>query len=152
MPLFPNKYQPSSAYFAPVAALMILFALSCQSSRHLDPGQTNKGVSHNRTILDAEQPVAVPAYPHPIEFVQPDRSTIIIQLKGDERVNWAETPDGYTILVTSEGFYEYAIHNDAGELVFSGHRVSDIEARSADEKSFLQDIPNSDRHSDANTR
>ncbi len=84
---------------------------------------------------------AVPAYPHPIEFRQPDGSTLTIRLRGDEKVNWAETPDGYSILVTSEGYYEYAVLDEYGDMVFSGVRVSAPGQRGAAEKAFLADLP-----------
>ena len=38
---------------------------------------------------------AVPAYPGLIKFIQPDGSEQDIFLKGDEKVKWAETTDGY---------------------------------------------------------
>jgi hypothetical protein len=41
---------------------------------------------------------AVPAYPKPIEYRQPDGTVVTMQLKGDEKVRWAETIDGYTLL------------------------------------------------------
>lgn len=84
---------------------------------------------------------AVPAWPHPIEFTQPDGSVITILLKGDEKVNWAETPDGFTALVTKEGFYEYAVTDVQGDLVFSGIRVSDPVNRSEEETELLDGIP-----------
>ena len=84
---------------------------------------------------------AVPAWPHPIEHTQADGSVITILLKGDEKVNWAETPDGYTVLVTKEGFYEYAVKDVHGDLVFSGVRVSEPGKRSEEEKQLLDGIP-----------
>ncbi len=91
---------------------------------------------------------SVPAYPHPIEYKQPDGSVITIQLKGDEKVNWAETPDGYTILVTREGYYEYAVIDKNGDLTFSGIRVSSFEKRSAEEQNLLKEIPKGLRFSE----
>lgn len=140
MPLFPNKYQPSSAYFAPVAALMILFALSCQSSRHLDPGQTNKGVSHNRTISDAEQPVAVPAYPDTIEYVLPDGYSLLIFLRGDEYGHIAETADGYYLLMNDAGYYEYAFKGSGDALHGTGVTARNPEDRSVEVVRFLEFI------------
>jgi M6 family metalloprotease-like protein len=85
--------------------------------------------------------IAVPAWPHPIEYTQPNGSVITILLKGDEKVNWAVTPDGYTILVTKEGYYEYAIHDEHGDMVFSGIRVSETDNRSTDEIDLLIRAP-----------
>lgn len=83
---------------------------------------------------------AVPAWPHPTEYTQADGSVITILLKGDEKVNWAETPDGYTILATKEGYYEYAVKDEHGDLVFSGVRASEPGKRSEKETKLLDNI------------
>ncbi len=84
---------------------------------------------------------AIPAYPHLIEYTQPDGSIITIRLKGDEKINWAETTDSYTILITKEGEYQYATLDSNGDLDFSGIPVSNIEKRSNEEKLFLKNTP-----------
>lgn len=84
--------------------------------------------------------LSVPAYPYPIEYTQPDGTVIILFLKGDEKVNWAETPDGYTILVTKDGFYEYAVHDEYGDLVFSGIPVSEYGDRNEKEAALLKQL------------
>ncbi len=88
-----------------------------------------------------EQSNAVPAYPNPIEFRQPDGTSITIRMMGDERINWSETVDGYSILVNKDGFYEYAIMDKHGDMVFSGIRVSGANQRNQAELDLLQDIP-----------
>ena len=90
---------------------------------------------------------AVPAFPHPIEYKQPDGSVITITLKGDERVNWAVSPDDYTLLLNKSGFYEYAVKNAAGDLVLSGLRVRNENARTEEEKAWLQRMSKNLRHS-----
>jgi len=66
---------------------------------------------------------AVPAYPNPVDYTLPDGSTITIKLRGDEWVNWRETLDGYTLLVASDGFLEYAEQDEFGDLAPSGVRA-----------------------------
>ena len=88
-----------------------------------------------------QQLFAVPAYPNPINYTQPDGSKITIQLRGDERINWSETLDGFTLLRNSERFFEYATLNEIGDLVPSGIRVNDIAQRTNEEHSFLRGIP-----------
>lgn len=83
----------------------------------------------------------VPAYPEPVEFEQPDGQRITIIMKGDEKINWAETPDGYTILVTKDGWYEYAVKDEHGDLGFSGIRVSPLDRRQERELQLLADTP-----------
>ncbi len=83
---------------------------------------------------------AVPAYPHPVEYTQPNGQVITIQLKGDEKINWAETATGYTILVTQQGEYQYATLNENHDLVFSGIAVSPSGQKSAEEKNLLGNL------------
>ncbi len=70
-----------------------------------------------------------PAYPYPVEYKLPDGSDITILLKGDESVHWRESVDGYTILVNSEGFLEYAEEDENGNLKLSGVRASNENRR-----------------------
>jgi hypothetical protein len=56
-----------------------------------------------------KQVSAVPAYPYPVKITQSDGSVITIVLKGDERVKWAESADGYTLLRNSKGVFEFAM-------------------------------------------
>lgn len=51
---------------------------------------------------------AMPAYPKPITVTQPDGSKVTVCLRGDERLNWAETTDGYTLLRDDAGFWTLA--------------------------------------------
>ncbi len=92
-------------------------------------------------FLFSTHALAVPAYPHPVKYTLPDGTIITIQMKGDERINWAETMDGYSILASHDGFYEYAVPDAQGDMVLSGQRVSPIEQRDAGEKHFLEDVP-----------
>jgi M6 family metalloprotease-like protein len=83
---------------------------------------------------------AVPAYPNPIQYSQPDGSEITILLKGDEKIKWAQTPDGYSILISNEGYYEYGTINSKGDLIPSGVRVSELNDRTNSEVAFLKSL------------
>ncbi len=80
---------------------------------------------------------AVTAYPNQIVFSQPDGSSITIFLKGDEKIKWALTTDGYTIMFNSQGIYEYATLNSNSEMVPSGIKANDVANRNATELNFL---------------
>jgi M6 family metalloprotease-like protein len=84
---------------------------------------------------------AVPAYPHPIVIDQRDGSQITVTLGGDERAKWAETKDGYTVLANPEMIYEYAVHDEMGNLVRSGVKARNPEERLSEEHAFLSRIP-----------
>lgn len=80
---------------------------------------------------------ASPAYPYPVEFKQPDGTIVTIQMCGDEFTKFAKSIDGYTLLPSKNGGYEYAQYNKSNELVPSGILARDIGKRSPKEKTFL---------------
>ncbi|NVN95332.1 MAG: M6 family metalloprotease domain-containing protein [Bacteroidetes bacterium] len=84
---------------------------------------------------------AVTAYPYPIEFTQPDGSKITILLKGDEKVRWAETMDGYSIVHNKQGAYEYAKLDENNNMIPSGFIVRNTNQRSVEDNLFLESIP-----------
>ncbi|MDR0206562.1 MAG: M6 family metalloprotease domain-containing protein [Bacteroidales bacterium] len=83
---------------------------------------------------------AVPANPTPITFTQPDGDTLTIMIKGDERVNWSETLDGYTLLHNKAGFLVYAVLDESENLQPSEYIATDIAKRNAAIVSFLNTI------------
>ena len=91
-------------------------------------------------FIITQQLFAVSAYPHPIQYQLPDNTTITITLKGDEIVHWAITLDGYALMLNKNGYYEYAILDEYLDMVCSGIRANNIEARSSEEIIFLQTI------------
>lgn len=95
------------------------------------------------TIMVAVLPntaMAVVADPDKIEFVQPDNSKIMILLKGDEKVRWAETIDGYSILFNKSGTYEYAILDQESNMIPSGIQANNETERSKEEILFLSKV------------
>lgn len=80
---------------------------------------------------------ASPAYPGLINFTQPDGSSIRIYLKGNEKIKWAETEDGYSILFNAEGYYEYAITDINGDMTLSGIIAKNAESRNYSNFVFL---------------
>jgi len=78
---------------------------------------------------------AVPAYPGIIETPQPDGTVVRIYLKGDERRNWAETPDGFSLLRDNRGFWTFARVNDSGIA-----EPSDIEYRNSSHEALKAGI------------
>ena len=92
-------------------------------------------------IISCSKLSASPAYPGLISFVQPDGSKINIYLKGDERVKWAETEDGYSILFNANGTYEYAVLDNQGDMVPSGRMAINAVQRNSDDLTFLLNVP-----------
>ncbi len=84
--------------------------------------------------------VAVPAAPFLTSYIQEDGTEIDIYVRGDERLNWSETSDGYTLLNKNKSKY-YAIQDSNGDLVVSDIQANNPENRSNKEREFLARIP-----------
>ena len=85
---------------------------------------------------------AVPAYPGKIVFTQPGTEiTVTIFLKGDERVHWAETEDGYSLIHSDDGSLVYAKQNAQGDMIPTTLLATDIDSRSAEVETFLKATP-----------
>jgi hypothetical protein len=83
----------------------------------------------------------VPASKKPIEYKQPDGTTLTIFMKGDEKMHWAETADGFTLLSNKDGGYEYAKLDKKKNLVKSGKLAHNLDKRTKMEIRFLKKIP-----------
>ncbi len=98
-------------------------------------------------VLGSFKIFAVPAYPYPIKYKQPDGSEITVQLKGDERVHWGETTDGYTLLSNGKNGWEYAITDENGDLKASGVIAREVGKRTLNELTFLKGVSKKSRFS-----
>ncbi|MBR1803400.1 MAG: M6 family metalloprotease domain-containing protein [Muribaculaceae bacterium] len=78
---------------------------------------------------------AVPADPTPVKVTQPDGTTIMLRLVGDEYYHFNTTDDGYTVL-NRGGRWEYATLS-SGKLVSTGVQAHDVAVRSASETAML---------------
>lgn len=83
---------------------------------------------------------ATTAFPEKVEFTQPNGEKVTIFMKGDEFIKYATTIDGFTLLYDSEGFFNYAMVNQEGNLVPSIFHAQDITKRTSAEIHFLQSI------------
>lgn len=79
---------------------------------------------------------AVPADPRPHTIKQPNGKTLTYYLRGDERIHWCETLDGYTLLNNEQGYLEFACKNDDGDLVPSGVLACNEDERTEEELNF----------------
>jgi len=86
------------------------------------------------------QVFAVTANPNPITFKQPNGDEVTIKIKGDERLHWSESMDGYTLLYNQAGYLTYAVLDEDGNLQPSDFIVTDIEKRDPTVHSFLNSI------------
>ena len=70
------------------------------------------------------------ADPRPFEFVQPDGSTIVLYLRGDEFFHWNEDTNGFTV-VLQNGRYVYARTNLQNQVVPTTFEVGKMDPRAA---------------------
>ena len=92
---------------------------------------------------------AVPAYPYPVVFTQPNGEQVTLIMQGDEFVRFAQTLDGYTLLYNAEGYFCYAQKNAQGDLEPSDFFAEDISNRSEAANQLLADTPKKLRFSES---
>jgi M6 family metalloprotease-like protein len=84
---------------------------------------------------------AVPAVPWPVEKVQPDGTKISVHLRGDEKVHWMESTDGYTLMYDAKKFIVYADQDGQGNLIPSNVKFGAKSERPVNLKKGLQYSP-----------
>jgi len=84
---------------------------------------------------------AVPAYPYPIVFTQPNGEQVTVIMQGDEFVKFAQTIDGYTLLYNNEGYFCYAQKNIYGDIEPSSYYAEEVSKRGAEVITILSNTP-----------
>ena len=82
----------------------------------------------------------VPASYKPIEYKQPDNTVLTIILKGDEKLHWAETIDGYTLIANEKNGYEYAKLDKSKNMITSKKLAHNQNSRTKREIRFLKKV------------
>src|SRR5574344_14277 len=90
---------------------------------------------------------AIPANPKPQTIKQPNGKTLTFTLKGDERVNWATTMDGYTLVHNAQGVFTYATKDKNGNLVASKFIAVNPADRTSQESEFVASLNKDMRYS-----
>lgn len=83
---------------------------------------------------------SVVAYPYPTNVQQSDKTTVTVLLKGDEKVSWAKTTDGYTLLRSENGDFVYAIPDEKGGMKPSIILCHNVGQRSQEELNFISKL------------
>ena len=84
---------------------------------------------------------SMPAYPYFVSVKQPNGEEIRLKMKGDERMKWMESEDGYSLLYDGNKNIVYATLDEGGNMVPSTIKVSCIANRSPKVNAELQNIP-----------
>lgn len=82
---------------------------------------------------------AVRAYYQPIKIQQPDGSTLLTRLNGDEHFHYRTTTDGYLIAEDSTGVFKYATVSN-NNILISSVVARDLNKRSTSEVAYLKTI------------
>ena len=82
---------------------------------------------------------ARPALRGAVRCMQPDGTSVMLELHGDEYYHFSTTVDGYTVLQNAQGTYEYA-RMQGQQLVSTGVQAHDVAQRSAAEQALLASL------------
>lgn len=83
---------------------------------------------------------AVPANKKPVTIKQPNGKTLTFILQGDERVHWAVTLDGYSLVKNNDGHFVYAQKDASGNMIASNILAANQEERDANDVAFLKTL------------
>ena len=91
-------------------------------------------------LISVSSLFAVPAKQQAITVKQSNGKLLTLLLQGDERVHWARTLDGYSLLKNENGDYVYAVLDERGNMVASSVLASNVEERNAEELAFVSTL------------
>lgn len=84
---------------------------------------------------------AIKANPKPITIKQPDGTTLVIRVHGDENFHYITTTDGFLIQRDKDGYFKY-VQTDAtqGTRRLTARRATNVDKRSADDNHFVSTL------------
>ena len=84
---------------------------------------------------------AIKANPKPVTVRQPDGTTLVIRVHGDENFHYITTADGFLIQRDKDGFFKY-VQTDAakGTRRITARRATNANVRPADESQFVSTL------------
>ncbi|MBD5186398.1 MAG: M6 family metalloprotease domain-containing protein [Bacteroidales bacterium] len=91
------------------------------------------------SLLAVPAAYAVPSYPGLIPMTQPDGSTIMVRIEGDDHASVMFSEDGYLLTEKNRGYY-YADVDASGSIVASKFLASTPADRSESVRNFLSSI------------
>lgn len=94
------------------------------------------------TIGSSLSVYAIKARPGVVTVKQPDGTTLLVRIHGDENHHYVTTLDGYRIATDQSGTYRYVtMDSKSRKLVLSDVAVHNTESRTRQESARLQNIP-----------
>lgn len=96
------------------------------------------------TLLGAgccQEVAAIRAYPHPILMKQPDGTTLLVRIQGDENFHYVTSADGYLLGKDTEGYFCYVDYDtQSGRKTLTAQRAHDAARRTDAEKAVLSKL------------
>ena len=83
---------------------------------------------------------ATPAYPKPIQVIQPDGSVLTIKINGDEHFHYTTSEDGLLIKQSADGYYRFALMNEYGDVNETDFVCRPMHSRMPEERAFVEDV------------
>ena len=84
---------------------------------------------------------AIGAYPRPIVMRQPDGTTLLVRIQGDENYHYVTTADGFLLQKEKDGFFCYVNYDPkTGQCVPTLQHAHNINERTATEKQLISQL------------
>lgn len=84
---------------------------------------------------------AIKATPHPVSVKQPDGSTLVVRIHGDENFHYITTTDGFVIQRGTDGYFRYVTTDgQTASHTLSAIRVHNAGKRMTDELNFVKQL------------
>jgi M6 family metalloprotease-like protein len=87
-----------------------------------------------------------------INYEQADGTTLNVYLQGDAVINWFTSEDGFAVLRNNDEIFEYAVKDVYGNLVPSGIKANNKDARTSAEIALLNQTEKSLFYSDSQVK
>lgn len=84
---------------------------------------------------------AIGAYPRPIVMKQPDGTTLLVRIQGDENYHFVTTSDGFMLKKDREGFFCYVDYDmKTGKRIATKQRAHNINERNGAERQVVANL------------
>ena len=91
-------------------------------------------------LMGSQNTYAIKAFSGPIVVTQPDGSTLVTRVHGDEFNHYQTTEDGYLLKQNAKGYFTYANLNPDGSSSVGNLIAKDAKRRSVQEITFLRTV------------
>ena len=88
-----------------------------------------------------QEALAIGAFPRPVLMRQPDGSTLLVRIQGDENFHFVTSSDGYLLKKDKKGYFCYVDYDSkSGRKSLTKQRAHNVNDRTAAEKTLLAQL------------